>query len=428
MKIGPFNFGKKNEDCNREIVPTESVEIVFSESDDGLDLSRYDVVEIDPESVGGRDFFDSLVPLAGNVADAVAQYDHAIVKFPEGIGWNDLLNRKTPGWEQFKQCGGFGKNGKFNPQAAIRQVKVSPVQVANIALQAAAVAVGQAYMTEISNRLGGIEEGIARIQREMELERDSKIEASFLVLRDYIEHFAEYSEIPEKRQAVLNNLEGIKRDALSAWKFQIRSLNDLGVRVKDARKLDNAGVRNFLGMLESCDKSSAAIYTVLMMESQAQIQYSATFGSERLKAAQRDSLRYLEEYEKARSVVQESLRKKIGGLKGKPLVPPELEDDGYEASNPVAGALHGIKRNAGRYSPRAMRAEAKRSLSSQKRGLSAAASTEAPLVELAEQRRIELERQDAIFNGASVVIVDEERIRFLVPKHDECDGGSNTQE
>lgn len=165
MRIGPFNFGKKDDDASGEIVPSECAEIVYSSDADDVDLSLYRVVEIDPESVGGRDFFDSLIPLAGNVAEAAAQYDHAIVKFPDGIGWNDLLNRKTPGWEQFKQCGGFGKNGKFNPQAAIRQVKVSPAAVANIALQAAAVAVGQAYMTEISERLNGIEEGVSKIQR-----------------------------------------------------------------------------------------------------------------------------------------------------------------------------------------------------------------------------------------------------------------------
>ena len=237
MRIGPFNFGKKDDDASVEIVPSECAEIVYSSDADDVDLSLYRVVEIDPESVGGRDFFDALIPLAGNVADAAAQYDHAIVKFPEGIGWNDLLNRKTPGWEQFKQCGGFGKNGKFNPQAAIRQVKVSPAAVANIALQAAAVAVGQAYMTEISERLNSIEEGVSKIQREMKRERDSKIEASFLMLKDYIEHYAEYSELPEKNQAVQNALEGIKRDALAAWSFQIQSLNDLGLQVRKGRKV-----------------------------------------------------------------------------------------------------------------------------------------------------------------------------------------------
>lgn len=415
MRIGPFNFGKKDDE-NVDIVPSESAEIVYSNDVNDVDLSLYRVVEIDPESVGGRDFFDALIPLAGNVAEAAAQYDHAIVKFPEGIGWNDLLNRKTPGWEKFKQCGGFGKSGKFNPQAAIRQVKVSPAAVANIALQAAAVAVGQAYMTEISDRLNGIEEGVSKIQREMKRERDAKIEASFLMLKDYIEHYAEYSEMPEKNQAVQNALEGIKRDALTAWSFQIQSLNDLSLQVRKAGKLDSAGARNFLSVLESCDSSAAAVYTVLLMEKQAELQYSGSFGPDKLRDSERQAISYFEEYDKARSGVQEALRRKIGALRGKPFVAPKLGDDGYEAKNPIVGAIHNAGRNAGRFLPPTMRAEAKRTLSAQKRGLSAAASTDGPLAELSEKRRAELKHQSEIFNEATAIVLDGEKIRLLIPK------------
>lgn len=208
---------------------------------------------------------------------------------------------------------------------------MSPAAVANIALQAAAVAVGQAYMTEISERLNNIEEGVSKIQREMKRERDSKIEASFLMLKDYIEHYAEYSELPEKNQAVQNALEGIKRDALAAWSFQIQSLNDLSLQVRKAGKLDSAGARNFLSVLESCDNSAAAVYTVLLMENQAELQYSGTFGPDKLRDSERQAIAYFEEYDKARSGVQEALRRKIGTLKGKPFVAPKLEDDGYEA-------------------------------------------------------------------------------------------------
>lgn len=417
MRIGPFIFGKKDIDKSAEIAPSQDPEIVYSGAGDDVDLSLYRILEINPDSVGGHDFFDALIPLAGNVAEAAAQYDHAIVKFPKDIGWNDLLNRKTPGWEQFKQCGGFGKNGKFNPQAAIRQVKVSPAAVANIALQAAAVAVGQAYMTEISERLSSIEEGISTIQREMRRERDSKIEASFRMLRDYIEHYAEYSEIPEKSQAVQNELEGIKRDTLAAWSFQIQCLNDLGSQVKKAGRLDSAGIRSFLSALESCDSSAAAVYTVLLMENQAELQYGGSFDLGKLKNSERRALVYFEEYDRVRSGVQESLRKKIEALKGKPFVAPKLENDGYEAKNPVAGVVHNTGRNARRFLPPTMRAEAKRTLSAQKRGLSAAASTNGPLTDLAEKRRSELKLQNEIFNEATAIVIEKDKICLLIPRN-----------
>lgn len=423
MKIGPFKFGKGNDDEKPEIVSARSAEISFSDNEDSLDLSLYDVVEVDLESVGGRDFFDALIPLAGNIAEAAAQYNHAIVKFPEGIGWSDLLNRKTPGWEQFKQCGGLGKNGKFNPQAAIKQVKVSPVAVANIVLQAAAVAVGQAYMTEISGRLGGIEKSVSRIQWEMQVEHESRIEASFRMLRDYIERFAEYSEMPEKRQAVLNSLESIRHEALAAWGFQIQSLSTLDSDIRKADRLDVASARKHLLALEGCDKSAAAIYTVLMMENQAQLCYGSNYSAESLKDARRKLVEYLNEYDGARSMVQESLHKKIDNLKGKAFVPPKLEDDAFETKNPVFEVVHNAKRNVGRYFPPVMRNEAKRAVSTQKRKLSAAASIEDPIAKLAERRLVELERQDAIFNSATSVVIDGDNIRFLIPKRADVGGG-----
>ena len=61
--------------------------------------------------------------MAAKAADTAAQWDHTIVRFPEGAGWNDLLNRKTPGWEEWKQLG-ILKDGKFRPQAAIKQAKL----------------------------------------------------------------------------------------------------------------------------------------------------------------------------------------------------------------------------------------------------------------------------------------------------------------
>lgn len=93
MKIGPFSFGKKDKDDDSSIIPVHNAEISFSSGAAEPDLSLYEVWDVDPGPVGGRDFFDSLIPLAGNVAEAAAQYDHAIVKFPDGIGWDDLLNR-----------------------------------------------------------------------------------------------------------------------------------------------------------------------------------------------------------------------------------------------------------------------------------------------------------------------------------------------
>lgn len=69
------------------------------------------------------------------------------------------------------------KDNKFQSQAAIKQAKLQPAAVGNLALQGAAMVVGQMYMVEINKQLEDVAGGIAAIQEEMRLERESKIEA-----------------------------------------------------------------------------------------------------------------------------------------------------------------------------------------------------------------------------------------------------------
>lgn len=66
-----------------------------------------------------------------------------------------------------------------------------------------------------------------------------------------------------------------------------------------------------------------------------------------------------------------------------------------------------------------MRNEAKRIVSEQKRKLSAAASAEGQVAGLAEKLRAELDAQNAMFSSATAVVIDEERIRFLIPKRND---------
>lgn len=40
-------------------------------------------------------FVDALIPLALAGGDAANQYGMAVVKFPKGVGWNDLCTRRS---------------------------------------------------------------------------------------------------------------------------------------------------------------------------------------------------------------------------------------------------------------------------------------------------------------------------------------------
>ena len=59
--------------------------------------------------------------------------------------------------------------------------------------------------------------------------------------------------------------------------------------------------------------------------------------------------------------------------------------------------------------------------------MSAAASTDGPLAELTEKRRAELKRQNEIFNEATAIVIDDEKIRLLIPKDASAIDGDESQ-
>lgn len=156
------------------------------------------------------------------------------------------------------------KDGKFQPQAAIRQAKLQPVAVANLALQGAAVVVGQAYMAEISKQLEGIESGIAAIQQEMRLEREADIEARFEKLLEYLAQYDEISTNPERRQAVHNAIEGICVETLKAWKFQVKAMRDYGVRIERSKRMKDDEVRARLHEFQSKERDAQAAFRLFL--------------------------------------------------------------------------------------------------------------------------------------------------------------------
>lgn len=415
----PF-FGKHDEEesdgegsaGNHAIVSADDVEIVPGDTDSTLDLTFYEHLTLDAEYIGGSAYADALIPMVGNIADAAGQWNHAIVRFPEGAGWNDLLNRKTPGWEEWKQLGVL-KDGKFQPQAAIKQAKLQPVAVANLALQGAAIVVGQAYMTEISKQLEGIESGIAAIQQEMRLEREAKIEARFEKLREYLALYDEISTNSEKRQAVLNGVEVICVDAMEAWKFQVKSMQDLDRRLEKSRRMKDDEVKSRVVEFQSREREAQTAFKLYTVAEQVSMQYDNDFSPARIEREREKMGKCLEEYGEVRSRVQKALGEKIDGVKGEVFAIPEAEDDRYTPQNPLFDVAHAVAHNAPRFTPLALREEAKSRTSSKKDRYGRAASIDDPVAILGVERTDALDRMDFIYNKADTMLVDESGIHFI---------------
>lgn len=161
-------------------------------------------------------FADALIPAAANAAQAAQTYGMAVVKFPEGVGWANLCVRKSDGWNLLSNM----KGGKFNEMAAIKQAGLQPAAVANLALQGAAVLVGQAYMTQINDKLEGISKGVAEIQRAMERSRECRLKARFDALERVALMFDESGVNSDKRTVALQAIEDATVEAQDACHYE----------------------------------------------------------------------------------------------------------------------------------------------------------------------------------------------------------------
>lgn len=403
---------KHRDEEERSIAPAGEVEIVPGEAGDKLDLALYEHVTLESGFIDSRAYADALIPLAGNVADAAGQWNHAVVRFPEGTGWNDLLNRKTPGWEEWKQLGVL-KDGKFRPQAAIKQAKLQPVAVANLALQGAAIVVGQAYMAEISKELEGIQSSISAIQEEMRMERESDIEASFELLREYLALYPQISDNPERRQAVHGAIEGIRKDALAAWTFELKAMHSLDDRLAAPRRMKNDAVSKGIRDFRAKERDAQAAFRLFAAAEQASMQYDGDFSEERIAFERERLQKGLAEYGEVRGSIQKTLGERIEKISGNLLEIPEPVEDGYEPQNPLFDAAHFVGQNATRLWLPAMRGEAEQRLDSKKRRWSEVAMASDPIIPVGEERESKLAQMDFIYNRADTMVVDEDGVHFI---------------
>lgn len=393
----------------------------------------YDIEELIAEPINGENSLaipsgydgfkarlDTLIPMIGDVAAAVPGKDAAIVRFPKvdgkQLGWNDLINRKTPGWEEWKQLGGFGKDGKFNPQAAIQKagLKNNPAAVANLALQGAAIVVGQAYMTEINNKLEVIETGIATIERMLERDKEAQIEGNFRALKRYAANLEDNSLDPQKRQAVIGSLENIRTETLQLWSYQIKSMNEFKKELAKPGRLDAKKAEEAVGKLHKLEEASAATYQLMMLVEQTSMQYDNDFSERRIGKAKAEAEGLLAEYQASHDDACMKLGSKVDKVKG--LAPIAVAKRRKLAEKPV-NLLDGVVKNAGevaeRITPIALLDEGKRKKELKKQELRRNILAGDNMVDVANNQVKYYEKLDFMFNKADGLLIADGEIKFI---------------
>lgn len=426
MKEKSNNNEELNHDANQEaaIVPQgedEGLIRVECEELEAIPVESEDHSLAIPSGFSGfKARLDALIPLLGDAATAVPGKDAAIVRFPvvdgKQLGWNDLLNRKTPGWEEWKQLGGFRKDGKFNPQAAIKKagLKSNPAAVANLALQGAAIVVGQAYMTEINSKLEGIESGIAAIERMLERDKEAEIDGIFRKLKQYTTDLEDNSADPIKLQAVINNLESMSTAALQLWSYQISSLNDFKQELSKNGRLNEKETRAAIAKLRTLEETSASTFQLAMLVEQTSMQYDNDFSSKRVSKLKASASDMLEEYQSAHDDICRKLSAKVDKVKGlSPVAVAKKRELKESPKNPVDGAVKHVGEFIDRHTPIAVLKEGKKRNEDKKRGLYREISKDGSMPSTVVAQISQLDSLDFMFNGANALLITEDEIRFI---------------
>ncbi|MCD8315928.1 MAG: hypothetical protein LUB61_00770 [Eggerthellaceae bacterium] len=232
------SISKKDDAASMQAIPDITFpEITFYESEENLPVKGKECFSpgLGDNKIPVGLLLSVLIPVSVNAANTASQYGSAIVQFPPGKGWSDLIDRKSIG-EGWKMLNVSGKGKAFGAQGAIKQAGLAAPAVANIALQSAAVIVGIAYMNEISNRLDRLESSVQEIQIVMERERTSVLIGAYETLKRYSLRYEEYASSPIKLTAARSEIESIMRDLENAWAFQSGTMNSLTKKISDTKR------------------------------------------------------------------------------------------------------------------------------------------------------------------------------------------------
>ena len=185
---------------DKELAPI-SVEVVPVEDLENIRLvANADAGKENNVGIGER--ADAILGLASDVINLSRKQLYK-VEVPEGYSFKDLVaSKKDP--EAVRALVRDPK-GRLSGDVSLKAAGVSPAQIASVGLAAAAMVVGQAYMTEISDSLQCIDAKLESIASMIAGDQRAKVKNALDIARTYAALHDDYLQKPaEARQAARN--------------------------------------------------------------------------------------------------------------------------------------------------------------------------------------------------------------------------------
>lgn len=304
---------------DNELAPV-TVEIVRPE-----DLDRISVLgKIDKDNSGGVSLtgkVDAVLGIASNVLDAVEGANLYKVEVPDGYTLQDLIKSS-------KDDGSLralvkDANGKLNGDVSLRLNGISPAQVASVGLSAAAMVVGQAYMTEISDTLHSIDSKLDSVMVMIAGEQKAKVKNAIDIAKTYMQLFEDYQGKPsEALQAARIEIESRYNDIGGVIDWITEQLADIERRAKEIKPAEK-DISTLLDELDShkekfelCLQALSALALTRMYYDGCVDQHSALVEQQRIALK---SQHFLYRYQRISGIIE----LQIGAIKGAPVALPQ---------------------------------------------------------------------------------------------------------
>ena len=304
---------------DNELAPV-TVEIVRPE-----DLDRISVLgKIDKDNSGGVSLtgkVDAVLGIASNVLDAVEGANLYKVEVPDGYTLQDLIKSS-------KDDGSLralvkDANGKLNGDVSLRLNGISPAQVASVGLSAAAMVVGQAYMTEISDTLHSIDSKLDSVMVVIAGEQKAKVKNAIDIAKTYMQLFEDYQGKPsEALQAARIEIESRYNDIGEVIDWITEQLADIERRAKEIKPAEK-DISTLLDELDSykekfelCLQALSALALTRMYYDGCVDQHSALVEQQRIALK---SQHFLYRYQRISGIIE----LQIGAIKGAPVALPQ---------------------------------------------------------------------------------------------------------
>lgn len=304
---------------DNELAPV-TVEIVRPE-----DLDRISVLgKIDKDNSGGVSLtgkVDAVLGIASNVLDAVEGANLYKVEVPDGYTLQDLIKSS-------KDDGSLralvkDTNGKLNGDVSLRLNGISPAQVASVGLSAAAMVVGQAYMTEISDTLHSIDSKLDSVMVMIAGEQKAKVKNAIDIAKTYMQLFEDYQGKPsEALQAARIEIESRYNDIGEVIDWITEQLADIERRAKEIKPAEK-DISTLLDELDSykekfelCLQALSALALTRMYYDGCVDQHSALVEQQRIALK---SQHFLYRYQRISGIIE----LQIGAIKGAPVALPQ---------------------------------------------------------------------------------------------------------